>query len=301
MVNLAQRTGRRLRDLTRSAIRRGAEIQAKSTRDDIATHGAALTYAAFLSLVPLIVLGLGITSQLAVLTDGQDAWFADLIQAIPGLEALIGGQQDALTSRAGALGIIGLAGVLWTASVLSGRAQHALSVIFGLPKRAVVNRLRALGVTMALGLALVLSIGAVGALRALDVSGPFNVPLQIATGLGSFAVAIAYFTTTYRLLTPAAALRFRDHLPGGTLMAAGWAGLAYVGAVIVARSIDRDAALYGTLATIFGLLLFIRMAMWLFLYGAELNALSAASRASEPAPREPTSASRATPDGTARS
>ena len=84
MANLAQRTTGRLRDMAQTAIARaiqlvseflgrftppvqtrivrgvqlGVEVHVKSTEDDVTTHGAALTYAGFLSLVPLILLGL---------------------------------------------------------------------------------------------------------------------------------------------------------------------------------------------------------------------------------------------------
>jgi uncharacterized BrkB/YihY/UPF0761 family membrane protein len=46
-----------------------------------------------------------------------------------------------------------------------------------------------------------------------------------------------------------------------------------VGVYLVDRSISHASALYGTLGTVFGLLLFIRLAMWLFLYGAEVTSL----------------------------
>lgn len=299
MANLAQRTTGRLRDLAQTAIARaiqlvseflgrftppvqtrivrgvqlGVEVHVKSTEDDVTTHGAALTYAGFLSLVPLILLGLAVTGEIAVLTENQDDWFAKLVDAIPGLGALIGGQEQALARNAASLGVIGLVGVLWTASVLSSRAQRALAVIFGLPPRAMVNRMRALGVTIGLGLALFVSVAVTGIVRTLNLDGVLNVPLQVATWIGLFGVEIVYFTLAYWLLTPRRELRFRDHLAGGVVMAVGWGVLKYVGTFFVERTISKASALYGTLGTVFGLLLFIRLAMWLFLYGAEVNSL----------------------------
>ncbi|HEY6566763.1 MAG TPA: YihY/virulence factor BrkB family protein [Actinomycetota bacterium] len=308
MANLAQRTTGRLRDLSQTAIARaiqlvseflgrftppvqtrivrgvqlGVEVHVKSTEDDVTTHGAALTYAGFLSLVPLILLGLAVTGEIAVLTENQDDWFTKLIDAIPGLSALIGGQEQALASNAASLGVIGLVGVLWTASVLSSRAQRALAVIFGLPPRAMVNRMRALGVTIGLGLALFVSLAATGLVRKLNLDGLLNVPLQIATWIGLFGVEIGYFTLAYWLLTPRRELRFRDHLAGGVVMAVGWGVLKYVGGFFIDRTISKASALYGTLGTVFGLLLFIRIAMWLFLYGAEVNSLVRSIRRDEP-------------------
>jgi YihY family inner membrane protein len=299
MANLAQRATRRLRDAAQTALARvlqlisqflgrftprvqtrivrgvqvAVEVHVKSTEDDVTTHGAALTYAAFLSLVPLVMLGLAITSELAILSNNQGDWFADLLDAVPGLAPLIGDREQELTSNAASLGLVGIIGVLWTASVLSSRAQRALAVIFGLPKRVVVNRVRALGVTIGLGVALFVSLSITGIVVGLRLGGVLNVPLQIATWIGLLLLEVAYFTLAYWLLTPRRELRFRDHLTGGVIMAVGWGLLKVVGTIVVDRTISRNAALYGTLATVFGLLLFIRLAMALFLYGAEVNSL----------------------------
>jgi membrane protein len=299
MANLAQRATRRLRDVAQTALVRvlqlisqflgrftprvqtrivravqvAVEVHVKSSEDDVTTHGAALTYAAFLSLVPLVMLGLAITSEIAVLSDNQSDWYAKLLEAIPGLSPLIGGREQELTNSAASLGVIGIIGVLWTASVLSSRAQNALAVIFGLPKRVVVNRMRALGVTIGLGAALFVSLSVTSIVVGLQLGGVLRVPLQITTWIGLFLLEIGYFTLAYWLLTPRRELRFRDHLAGGIIMAVGWGLLKYIGTLFIERTISKNAALYGALATVFGLLLFIRLAMAAFLYGAEVNSI----------------------------
>ena len=124
-------------------------MHVKSVVDDVSTHGAALTYAAFLSLVPLILLGLAVTGQGRLAARAPDATLVhpELVNAIPGLGAV--GREPAgrrLPRSATSLGLIGLVGVLWTASVADEpRATARLSVIvFGAPRRTVANRFRAL-------------------------------------------------------------------------------------------------------------------------------------------------------------
>ena len=301
MANLAQRAVRRLRDLTQTWAARALQlvsellgrfspsvqtrivrwvqvavgVHVKSSADDLGTQGAALTYAAFLSIVPLILLGLAVTGKLLATTSvgATTDWFAQLVNVIPGLDSLIASQEAKLTRSATGLGLVGLVGVLWTASVLSSRATQALAVVYGLPRRSMVNRVRALGTTIGLGTALFLSLGFTGLILGFRPSGVLGLATGLIGALALFGLEVAYFTLVYWLLTPRRELRFVDHLSGGVLMAVGWDVLKYVGAFFFDRTISNASALYGTLGALFGLLLFIRVTMWLFLYGAEWNAL----------------------------
>lgn len=304
MANLTQRGSGRLRNIGQTWIARslqiasqilgrfspraqtrivrgvqiGVEVHGKSTDDDVDTQAAALTYASFLSLIPLIVLGLAVTAHLARTSSGSTDWFAHLVASIPGLDALIGGKENELTRNAANLGAIGLVGVLWTASILSSRSQTALAVVFELPRRVVVNRMRALAATVGLGLAFVAWVLTTGVVVGLHVAGLLSVPFEMLTSVLLLALAWVYFTLVYWALTPGRALAYRHHLTGGALMALGWTVLSYVGVALVDRAISKASALYGTLGTVFGLLLFLRLAMWLFLYGAEVTSVIRGNR-----------------------
>jgi YihY family inner membrane protein len=186
---------------------------------------------------------------------------------------LIDSQQQALTQNATSLGLVGIVTVLWTASTLTNRAQRALGIVFGAPKRVIANRFRALGVTVGLGVTLIATLALTGLIVGLHVEGLLSFPLKVASFLVLLVIEIAYFTLAYWALTPMREIPMREHLAGGVLMAVGWAILSFVGVYLVDRSISHASALYGTLGTVFGLLLFIRLAMWLFLYGAEVTSL----------------------------
>jgi membrane protein len=298
-ANLAQRASGRLRDAAQTglvralqigstflgrfsppvqtrmmrAVQVAAEVHVKSADDDVSTHAAALTYAAILSLVPLIMLGLAVTGELLRSDASEAAWFTRLIDAVPGLSSLVSTKQDTLQRTATNLGLIGLVGVLWTASVLSSRATRALAVVFGLPRRSVVNRVRALVVTLGLGVALFVTLALTGVALGLQLQGLLSVPTRILSSIGLLLLEVAFFTLAYWLLTPGRELRYVDHLGGGLLMAIGWNVLKYLGAFFIDRTISRASALYGTLGAVFGLLLFIRITMWLFMYGAEVTSI----------------------------
>jgi membrane protein len=303
-ANLAQRTATRLRNTSQTWLMRAiqltssflgrfspavqtrmvraaqlaVEVHVKSEEDDVSTHAAALTYAAFLSVVPLVVLGLAVTGELLRWNASEGEWFARLIDAVPGLESLVSAREDALRQSATSLGLIGLVGVLWTASVLSSRATRALAVVFGLPRRAVINRVRSLGVTIGLGIVLFVCLALTGLVLGLQLGGLLTVPTRVVSSVALFLLEVGFFTLSYWVLTPRRELRFRDHLAGGTLMAIGWNALKYVGAFFFDRAIGRASAIYGTLGAIFGLLLFIRVTMWLFMYGAEVTSIARRTR-----------------------
>jgi YihY family inner membrane protein len=186
---------------------------------------------------------------------------------------LIESQQQALTRNATSLGLVGIVTVLWTASTLTNRAQRALGIVFGAPRRVIANRFRALGVTVGLGVTLIATLAVTGLIVGLHVEGLLSFPLKVVSFLVLLVLDIGYFTLAYWALTPMREIPLREHLAGGVLMAVGWAILSFVGVYLVDRSISHASALYGTLGTVFGLLLFIRLAMWLFLYGAEVTSL----------------------------
>ena len=50
----------------------------------MSTQAAALTYATFLSLVPLIMLGLAVTGKLEATAAADANWYLEFVNAIPG-------------------------------------------------------------------------------------------------------------------------------------------------------------------------------------------------------------------------
>ena len=254
------------------AVQVAVEVHVKSLVDDVSTQAAALTYATFLSLLPLILVGFSLAGT--VITNvSETAWFQDLIAGVPGLaETGIGSLHEQIASRAD-IGFVGLIGALWAASVLSNRAERALARVFNVKRRNVVNRFRAMLITVMLGAVVIggLVVGAV--LQSLDLHGLIVIPAWITVRFLLLSVEFGYFLLLYKLLTPNSALRWRDHLPGAIVMSLGFAVLKSVGGFFVDRTIEHWSSLYGTIGGIFGLLLVIRLAMWIFLYGAELSSV----------------------------
>ncbi len=247
------------------------EIQQKGVLDDASDKAAALTYSGFLALLPLILLGLSVTGF--VLAGSQPAWFDSLTRTIPGLRELVDRKLTTLVEGRYGLGVIGAVTALWAASTLSNRAERILGQIFGKRRSVVSRRLSSIVVTVVLGSIVLATIVVSGLISGTHLGGALDVPLRIAALVLLLVVEIAYFAVAYRLLAPPKDLRLRDHLPGAIVMGIGFEVLKDLGGFFIARTVSRSEALYGTIGALFGLLVFLRLAMWVFVYGAEVSSV----------------------------
>lgn len=246
--------------------------------DDLGTMAAALAFQAFLSLFPILLLALSVAGFL--LSGDPAAWLRRFFDAVPGIGPLLDRNLDAVVRGRGGLGILALAGVVWAASGLTGRASDALGRIFRVPGRSLIRRrARSIVAMLVLGAALAAALLASGTIAAVHAEGWWWLPVRILTLATVAALELAFFAGTYVVLTPANGPGLRDHVPGAILMTAGWAILKLVGGVLVVTVVNRSSALYGTIGAVFGLLVFLRMAASLYLVGAELSALLREERA----------------------
>jgi uncharacterized BrkB/YihY/UPF0761 family membrane protein len=96
---------------------------------------------------------------------------------------------------------------------------------------------------------------------------------SVLASVGVLILAAVLFLFVYWALTPPGTNRprLRDHIPGALVCGIGGTLLQRVGGAYIARVIGHTTALYGAIGTIFGLLAFIYVMMWMFLLGAEIS------------------------------
>jgi len=246
--------------------------------DDLGTMAAALAFQAFLSLFPILLLGLSIAGFL--LGGNPAGWLRRFFDAVPGIGPLLDRNLEAIVRARGSLGIVALGGVAWAASGLTGRASDALGRIFRLPGRNVVRRrVRSLLALLLLGAALLAALLVSGTIAAIHAEGWWSLPVRGLTLVALAGLELAFFAGTYAVLTPPGGPPVRAHLPGAALITVGWGILKLVGGVTIATVVTRSGVLYGTIGAVFGLLVFLRVATSLYLVGAELSAVLAEQRA----------------------
>lgn len=256
-----------------------AEIAARPRIDDLATHAGALTYGAFLAIPPLLLFASSIVGfVLAGHPEAAQKAVQELVSLVPGLGSVVTEQVQATVNGRVTLGVVGVLGLLWSASGFASRLRHALGVIFRTEWVGLLTgRIRGtvIGVLMvAAFVALALFAGVEARLEATHRATSAGLFQAIAFAFGGFVL----FLATYRLLTPGKDLGFRDHLPGAVAFTIAWLALTAAGGLVFTKLIQNSTALYGTIGGIFGLLAFLYATMWSLLIGAELSAVLTSRR-----------------------
>jgi membrane protein len=237
---------------------------------------SAVAYHAFLSIFPLLLLGLAVIGYLvAGDAAGQMEWVNRLSRSVPGLEELISDSLRVVVRERTGAGLLGLVGLAWTGIGVVEAAGHALGRVFRIPQYGFFLKKKAwsLASLLALGLPAMAAMALTGAAAGLSVEGPVGVVLAIGAVLLGFLLDFGLFLLGYRILIQRRGPRFIKLWKGAMLAAGGWSVLKLVGAWFARRVVTNAAAVYGSFAAVIGVLFLLHLASRLFLYGAELNAV----------------------------
>jgi uncharacterized BrkB/YihY/UPF0761 family membrane protein len=239
-----------------------------------------LTYASILSIPPLLVFA---ASILGLLLAGSPSAQKAVIDAIASLVPVdiqgsttnvLQSQMSAAISGKVSFGLVGLLGLLWSASGLSARLRHALGLIFGTARAGLWSG-RLVGALI--GLFVVVSLIGVAILSGLQtwVDGPWsngflsNLAFQVAILLGQFV----FILVTYRVFTPGEGPRLRDHVLGAVVFIVGFEALLVLGDIYFGAVVSKSSALFGALGGLFGAIAFLYSTAWLLLVGGEVSAV----------------------------
>jgi membrane protein len=219
-------------------------------------YAAALAFAAFIAMFPMMLGVLSIIG-LAIRDPATEARFQNLIlQIFPGsaqpeLQSAIHGVRQS----AGWLGLVSLAGLVWSAGGIFTTMEFALTRIFGTKQRNMIRQ-RLMGFLMMLLLvaALGITVAANAAAGYLSPYVPFAWVLSLAIGA---AVMVVLLVLLYRFV-PNRTFSLGEVLPGALL----------AGVLIEALSLGfplyaRFAGSFNTYGAQFAL--FFLLATWLYL------------------------------------
>ena len=251
---------------------------------ECAQRSAALAYYALFSLFPLLLLaistiGFMLEAGVPLAVDAQSLVLQASEQALPQATELV--EQIIVTTRQtrGGTGIIGLIVLIWSASHFYTHLRLSLNVIWdtGLPHGIIgAVRLRATALAMVLSTSFLLVLLVVSdALLAIIARYVTLLPWSDTVWLLGRPLLITGLTATlfallYRIL-PSASVRLVDVWPGAIVAAVGWELLKW-GFVWYATSFADWTRLYGPIAGVIGLLLWLYLSAQLVLFGAEFSA-----------------------------
>ncbi|MGZ8571624.1 MAG: YihY/virulence factor BrkB family protein [Actinomycetota bacterium] len=258
-------------------------IAARYEDDELPTHAGALTYGAFLSLPPLLLLAASVVGFAISDPAKQEEVIDALLDLIPGLDAVAASLVESVVDGRVVLGLIAIPGLLWAASGFLARLRHALGVVFRTRRTGLISgRFRGMLVSIPLLTGLLIVLALPGSVSGLVGSGVVDVLVEVLTYLAVLVGGIAFFLALFRFLTPQSPLSWRDHLPGAVMATVGWLLLQWVGSLFVDRVVARSSVLYGALGAVFGLLAFLYAAAYVLLLSAELSQVQWERRKGEP-------------------
>lgn len=241
----------------------------KKSGDDQAGHLAALiSYYAFVSLFPLLLV---LVTVLGFLLQGNTAKREEILHGTLGQIPLISDQLEhhSLSGSNLAL-VIGIVGALLAGMGITNATQEAFNRIWGVPFKARPNflhlRLRGLGMLAILGTLSIISTVAAGYVGAAS-HGAVSV---VAGVLVAFITNLALFMIAFKLLC-AADLSWRELWIGVLVASIFWQLLQHLGGFYIDHVLKRTGPLYGVFAVVLGLLAWLYLGAQLTIYAAEVN------------------------------
>lgn len=265
-----------LERIKRSRVVRIARATGERYRDDGGGYlAAAIAYYGFLSFFPLVLLGVSVVGFALAGNPGLRAEVeAALTRSIPGVEALVGRSLRAAQESRVTIGVVGLAGLLWSGAGAVGAGRNAVRIVFreGPPASGLKRRGWLVAVTAGLGLVGLTATSLAAFASSLEGEGAAGVALRVLGVLVAFGLDVVLFLVTYRVLRRDRAA-WRNLVPGAVFVAVGWTGLKVLGAWYATRTTEGSAPVYGAFATAVGVLVIMYLAARLYVYGAELNAV----------------------------
>jgi len=250
--------------------------------EDIAFMAGSIAYHAFISMLPLVVFLLLILSAV-----GDEAFTAKLVEVTerfltPYARDLLVDSLD-VTSAQTSVSVIGAVALLWGISKIFRSLDIAFSRIYDSDReKTVLDKVEnAIVVFFALTVAVLVFLVA-GAVLALFSDLPYPAAWNTLLLIGG--LAIAFFPIYY--VFPDTDVTAKEVLPGVVIAAIGWSVLEAVFQGYVAYA-GRYEAVYGTLGSVFILLIWFYFSGLILLVGGVVNAVIAGRTGDENALDEP--------------
>ncbi|KGH45585.1 ribonuclease BN [Modestobacter caceresii] len=242
--------------------------------DDSGPYLAALiTYYAFVSLFPLLLLFSTILSNVLVNDpELQQRLLESAVSQLPVVGQQIGEPRGL---SGGVLGVVvGILGSLYGALGVAQAIQYAMNTAWAVPRNSRPNPFLARGLSLLLVATAGLAVIGTTALATFTAghAGSLGGASRVLTVIGSVAINAAVFVFAFRLAT-ARPLTTRQVLPGALIAAVLWQLLQTFGVTYVSRVMTTASATNGVFALVLGLLAFLYLAAVVGVLCVEINAV----------------------------
>lgn len=257
-------------------------------KDRVSTWAAAISFYVMLCAFPLLLLAVAAAAQFLGSSDTALHKVMGLVSgASPSSVDLVQGILQELIKSRGALGLIGALALLWTGSQLNVTLEAALNAAWGAPPRPYwESRLLALGfvvLLLALGLSSLGLSWVMAALRGTDLLGLGRQQWlwSVAGLLLPLLLSFALFLLIYKIL-PNIRVSWKTAALGAAFAALAWE-LAKQAFGFYLNRFANYASLYGSLAGIIILVVWVYYSAMIILIGAEIACLARGKQAASAA------------------
>lgn len=242
---------------------------------DDATHMAAgVAYYAILSLFPLLLGLLAIFGMFLPSEAIQEELFEFFERNLPGATDVLERNIEDVIQLRGAIGLISLVLLFWSASAMFGALGRAINRAWDIHQDRPfhIRKLRDLTMALGTGVLFALSVGATAVfsiLQGMDLPGVGTVADSGARFLG-FLFSLAIFLLLYKFM-PNTKTFWRYVWPGALLAAI----LFEIAKTLFVFYLDRFAtyeSVYGSVASVIILLVWIYISAFILILGAEFSA-----------------------------
>jgi membrane protein len=239
---------------------------------------AMITYYAFLSLFPLLLLLISILG-FALHNDPslQDRVLDSALSQLPVIGTQIGDNVQSLRGNTLAV-VIGALGGLYGSLGVVQAAQNAFNKVWAVPRNArpnpIMARVISLAMLVVLGLGLVLStaLSALSAVVGRIGGSQLDTGLRVLLAVAAVVLNTALLATAFRLLT-AQSVGTPHQLPGAICAAVIWQVLQIFGTYYFGHTLRGSTATYGLFGVVLGLLVWLYLSAFAVVLGAEINAV----------------------------
>src|SRR5215207_180358 len=241
---------------------------------------AMITYYAFLSLFPLLllltsVLGFALHDDPAL----QERVLDSALSRLPVIGQQIGENVQSLHGSTVAV-VVGAIGGLYGSLGVVQAAQNAFNEVWAVPRHSrpnpVMARLLSLGMLAVLGLGALVSTALSALSSVADRIGDaeLDTGLRVLLSLGAMVLNVAMLAFAFRWLT-ARSVGTRTVLPGAIGAAIAWQVLQSIGTYYLGNTLRGTSATYGLFGVVLGLLVWLYLSAFAVVLGAEANAVLA--------------------------
>ncbi len=236
---------------------------------------AGISYYAFLAMFPLILAFIGLLGFFLPSGMIQEQLFGFFRDNIPGAVNVLEGNIQNVINLRGTLGIIGILGLLWAGSGVISAVSNAINRAWDIQKEIpfYLKKPRDIGLTIGLGLLFFLSLGSVIIFNYVPVEGIPIIGSELAQALLrviAFFVAWSIFLILFKVI-PNTRTYWRYVWFGSLVTAV----LFEIGRALIFFYLNNFVnyqMVYGSIASVIALLVWIYYSAIIVIIGAELTA-----------------------------